>query len=275
MSDDPHELLHDLGRWVREQEARAEPVVEPVVEPGFEPFPDERADALIERALAAQDAEVVEPAAAVATTSIEPEPPQTGRLLSMAAYLVAAAAAVAATFLAVAPSPEPEDHDRVARHGESSGLAADGPAGPAFASLRIEGGGPLPLHQGKAIPRDSQQICLGRPMQLTLAVAKEGHVDPSEPLELVLEATPPWGSGHRFTYDVARDERLRWVDGGQALVFSGTLEQLAPLTPGSWTVQLSAGAPGTCSLRREGSGCTSMKVRTLEVIAQEGCDARR
>lgn len=138
--------------------------------------------------------------------------------------------------------------------------------------MRIDGGGPPPAHQGASPSPEAQLLCQDRPMRLVLATPLGSSIDTNAPLELTLEATPPAGSGHRFAFDVRRDERWQWVDGGRALLFAGTLEQLAPLTPGRWTLQVSAGAPGACSVRG-GLGCSSLEVRTIEVIAKGSCDA--
>lgn len=287
---DPHEfkLLEDLGRWVRESEAKAERD-----EPAFERFPAHRVDALIDRVLQVQ--EQGPPPTVAATVPIEPQPANgRGRWLSSVAYFTVAAAAVVATFFVVVPRPGSRRAATVAdgsselssglwsgrssELGSEPGVAKD--TRPAFASVRIDGGGPPPEHQGAGLvengkPHDAQLVCLGRPLQLALAVTKGQHVDPSVPLEITLEATPPWGSSHRFVYDVGHDDRFAWVDDGQALVFSGTLEQLAPLSPGRWTLQISAGTPGTCSLHQDRSACFSTKVRTIEVIEHNHCDVRR
>lgn len=264
------ELLEELGRWTREQgEAEGEPLDPSDEVPAFEGFPDDRIDALVDRALQIQD-ESQRPIGEL----LEPAANDRGRL-SWVAPAAAAVAAIVGTFAIVTPRSGPRTDLEVTQQAP----AATGPAAPAiptappFASVRIDGGGPPPSHQGPASTTEPPRICQDRPMQLTLAVTRGQPIDPAMPLELTLEATPPWGPSHRFVYDVSRDERWQWSDDGQALVFSGTLDRLAALTPGRWTLRIDAGAPGACSVREPGSGCSSMKVRNIEVVSAQGCDA--
>lgn len=267
---DPQEfkLLEDLGRWVREQEPSYA-----LVEPAFQPMSREREEELLAQILGPESSEVAaRPRAVPAVAPIlmperEAAANDHGRFLAIAGY-VATAAAIVGTFFVVRPRTEP-DQALAARDATSA------PAKPTFGSVRIDGGGPLPAHQGLGVPKGQQPLCLGRPMQLTLAAIKGQRIDPSVPLEVTLVAAPPWGPSHRFVYDIGHEGRFEWVDGGQALVFRGPLEQLAPLTPGPWTLQLSAGAPGACSHRDDRSGCLSMPAQTIEVIARDGCDAHR
>jgi hypothetical protein len=264
-------LLEDLGRWAREQESRSVRV-----EPTFQPMSRDREEELIEQILgpertepAARPARAMAAAAPIQVLEREAAANDHGRFLAVVGY-AATAAAVIGTFLAVRPQTEPDPARALAARS-----AASVPAKPSFGSLRIDGGRPLPVHQGVSVPDDQPPLCLGRPMQLTLAATKGQRIEPSAPLEITLEATPPWGASHRFIYAIGHDDRFEWVDGGQALVFRGPLEQLAPLSPGPWTLQLSAGAPGACSHRNDRSGCLSMPAQTIEVIAQDSCDARR
>lgn len=263
----PHEfpLFEDVGRWIQERDTRREQASADGEDPAFESFPDDGAEALIDRALRARG--IARPV----VSSTPTEQPANGPSLWSVIYGLATAAAIVGTFMVSMPRPTP--HSEL---GLSSTPLA-GASGPLFASMRIDGGGPSPLHQGQvhASPTDAQLLCQDRTMQLVLAAPSGQTLDPVEPLELTLEAMPPWGPSVRFSYLVGPNERFTWVDSGRAVVFSGTLEELAPLTPGPWALHMSAGAPGACSQRGQGSGCSSLEVRTIEVIARDQCDARR
>jgi hypothetical protein len=258
---DPQEfkLLEDLGRWVRDEEASRE-----LVEPAFQPMAQDRAEALIERLLGPERAAPAPAPIVVPVREAAANDP--GRLRAIVGY-AATAAAIVGTFFAVKPRTEPDPARSIAAR-----EATSVPAKPSIGSVRLDGGGPLPAHQGPGDPRDPTLLCLGRPMQLTLAATMGQRMDPVAPLEVTLDATPPWGSSHRFVFDIGHDDRFEWVDGGQALVFRGPLEHLAPLTPGPWTLQLSAGMPGACSHREDRSGCLSMSAQTIEVISRDACD---
>jgi len=254
-------LLDDLGRWVRDNEAKAA-----LDEPDFVPMPRERREALLDRVLGpAGRGEAPPPTFGEPTTvpTHEAAANDRGRLSTIVGCL-AAAAAVAAFFALPAASPPKADGHR---H----------PAGderPGFASLRIDGGGPVPAHLGGA-SEPADLLCLGRPLRLTLAAARGQQIDPSTPLELVLAATPPWGPGLRLTFEIGHDERFTWAGGGRALVYEGPIERLVPLTPGPWTLELSAGAPGACSRRDDRSACITLPAQTIEVAAEGACNAPR
>jgi hypothetical protein len=282
---DPGEfaLLEDLGRWVREHEP-GHPHEGRDRDEGFTPMPPERREALLERVLGLTTADgrtgqqepavtggtagTTEPTAGSVSTD-EPAANDGGRRSRWLGYL-SASAAVAAALVVIVPSVRPDPTPTLA----SPALSAPPAARPAFGSVRLDGGGSLPAHQGKAPASDARAVCLGQPLQLTLAAAKGHRIDPTVPLELVLEATPPRGSAHRLTFEVGRDERFAWADEGRALVYEGPLERLAPLAPGPWTLQLSAGAPGTCGRRDDRSGCTTLPVQVIEVVASSACHAR-
>lgn len=269
------ELLDDLGRWVREQEAsHADQDV------AFMPMPPARREALLDRVLGpslATEADPRDTAAGSPSPTVGPtEPASTsvstdepaandgGRASAWLRYLAGAAAA-AAMLVAIVPRSEPEPERGVDE------LASAVPARPAFGSVRIDGGSPLPAHQGDDEPGESRTVCLGRSLQLTLASTKGQRIDPATPLELVLEATPPHGSGHRLTFDLGRDERFTWADEGRALVYEGPLERLAPLAPGPWALQLRAGAPGACARPDDRTGCTTLPVQTIHVLPESAC----
>lgn len=254
-------LLDDLGRWVRDNEAQAARD-----EPDFVPMPRERREALLDRVVGPAGRDEAAPATLGEPTTVpthEAAANDRGRISTILACL-ATAAAVAAFFIIPTASPPSVDGHRQAVADER----------PGFASIRIDGGGPVPAHLGGG-SEPADLLCLGRPLRLTLAAAKGQRIDPATPLELVLAATPPWGPGHRLTFEIGHDERFTWAGGGRALVYQGPLEHLVPLTPGPWTLELSAGLPGACSRRDDRSACITLPAQTIEVVAEGSCDAPR
>lgn len=271
------ELLEALGRCVRAQEAsHADQDV------AFAPMPHARREALLDRVLGPGLATETEddpgdevpgppsPAVgpteptAIAVSTDEPAANDGGRAWVWLRYLAGAVAAAAMLVVSV-PGSEPEPESGAHE------LAPAIPGRPAFGSVRIDGGSPLPAHQGDDDPEESRAVCLGRPLQLTLASTKGQRIDPATPLELVLEATPPHGSGHRLSFELGHDERFAWADDGRALVYEGPLERLAPLAPGPWTLQLRAGAPGACARQADRTGCTTLPVQTIHVLPTSAC----
>lgn len=253
-------LLDDLGRWVRDNEAQ-----DAQDEPDFVPMPRERREALLDRVLGPAGRD--EPAATLGEPTTIPTHEAAandrGRLSAILGSLVAAAA-VAAFFTVQSASPP----DAAGHHPPA------GDERPGFASVRIDGGGPVPAHLGGG-SEPADRLCLGRPLRLSLAAAKGQRIDPATPLELVVAATPPWGPGHRLTFEIGHDERFTWAGGGRALVYEGPLEDLVPLTHGPWTLELSAGPPGACSRRDDRSACITLPAQTIEVVAEGSCDAPR
>lgn len=245
--DREQRLIDDLGRLARDKRARGDDVASE-----YRGLDSERAQAMLD-ALEAEDG----PAQPAAVLSPK-RPPQSERRIHAITAAVTALAAAAAVVLLLRGTPPTETTTT------ASVPASEGPASPLpFGSWRIDGGGPRAVHQGPAPSKGL--VCSSRPLELVLALTPGEPLDRSKPLELVLVSTPVEGQSTRHAFVVDEDDRLSWTPDGGALVLRGTLESLAPLSPGPWTIEPRVGPPGACTSTPAGPRCTSLGVRAIEV----------
>ncbi|MCA9706991.1 MAG: hypothetical protein KDK70_14150 [Myxococcales bacterium] len=148
--------------------------------------------------------------------------------------------------------------------------ASPDPVVPAFESWGIVGGSARPAHQGPLDP--SSRVCMGRRMQLRLAVAPSASTSPRPPVELVIDATSKAGLRHRISFlESSGDALVRWSGDGQALLFHGTPEQLA-LSTTTWELRPQVGPPGACEPTGHDPRCTTLEPRAIDVAAKDRCD---
>jgi len=233
------QLLQDVGRLARHKRVDTE-----TDDSGYQPLSEARRAAIIDHVLDSANDN------------------RRGWLKHLVGYLsTAAAAALVAVFITNQSRDKSDTSDEAVA------------VKPPFNSWKIDGGGPPAPHQGTSAPSPKRLICQGQLFTLTLAVTRGRTIDPDAPLELVLRVTPNEGQAHRFAYDIRHDERFEWSKGEPALVFDGTIETLAPIPVGSWTLEPSLGAPGVCSPEGDLSACTSLRSIAVEIVDGEHCDA--